>query len=42
MLSTDDQGPDSAWDEDDDAEETTNTSVVTSSTDREDGSGDEA
>jgi hypothetical protein len=46
-ISTDDQDPDSAWDEDEDdddgGEETaTTTSVVTSSTDEEDGSDDEA
>ena len=46
-ISTDDQDPDSAWDEDEDdddggEETTTTTSVVTSSTDEEDGNDDEA
>ena len=46
-ISTDDQDPDSAWDEDDEddddgGEETTTASVVTSSTDEEDGNDDEA
>ena len=46
-ISTDDQDPDSAWDEDDEdddgGEETATTaSVVTSSTDEEDGNDDEA
>jgi hypothetical protein len=47
-ISTDDQDPDSAWDEDDEddddggEETTTTTSVVTSSTDEEDGNDDEA